>query len=109
MRTRREYIKLKYWIEILLMEDTRIVKAVYEYSKREYLTKCEYLTKRKHNWVSIIHQLVQKYGMEELWNDEDRIWNIPQESQDIEVIKKYWINTTYEIVQSKEERDWKIE
>ena len=64
MKTRREYMKMKYWINILLMQETRLVKKVYNHSKQEYLTK------KKRNWVRTIHQLVVKYDLHDIWRDE---------------------------------------
>ncbi len=64
LQTRREYAKLKYWIGILLMEETRLVKQVYNHSRIKFVTQ------RKNNWVKIIYQLIQKYGLQTLWNDE---------------------------------------
>ena len=37
MGARRDYLKLKYWLKILFMSDTRLVKKVYQHSKEEYL------------------------------------------------------------------------
>jgi len=53
LRTRRDFARLKYWIQILLMNDTRIVKRVYNESKSLYLTLC------KNNWCKSIHKLVK--------------------------------------------------
>ena len=64
LQTRREYAKLKYWVGILLMEETRLVKQVYNQSRIEFVTR------NKSNWVKIIYQLTHKYGLQRIWNNE---------------------------------------
>ena len=64
LRTRRDFVKLKYWIQILLMKGTRLVKRVYHESK------CLYMTRGKKNWCKSIYKLVCKYNLNDLWKDE---------------------------------------
>ena len=75
MVTRRDYKKLSYWINILLMEDTRLVKKVYRYSKDQYLRK------HKNNWTKTIHKLSKKFLLTDLWENESNVYNTPQEDQ----------------------------
>jgi len=82
MKTRREFIKLKYWIHIILMNESRLVKQIYNQSKKEYL---DYESK---NWTANIHRLVVKYNLEYLWNNEESVIN--KEVKDIQGYKKYW-------------------
>src|SRR6185436_15448010 len=37
LKTRREYCKLKYWLRLLMMNNNRLVKKVYQTSKEQYL------------------------------------------------------------------------
>src|SRR5277367_966614 len=62
LRTRREFIKLVYWIGILMMDESRLVKAVYKHSKHLYTTS---LATRNvaSNWTKTIHQLVIRYDL----------------------------------------------
>jgi hypothetical protein len=39
LSTRRNFIKLKYWLSILLMEETRLVKQVYTHSMNQFVNK----------------------------------------------------------------------
>ena len=39
LSTRREFLMLKYWIGLLLMNEERLVKAVYKQSKRVYISE----------------------------------------------------------------------
>jgi len=68
LSTRRHFLALKYWIRVLLMSDSRLVKRVYRQSKKEYIFR------NRGNWAKYIHKLVQKYAVEELWSDESKVW-----------------------------------
>jgi len=85
------------------MEESRLVKKVYIQSKKEYIFR------HKVNWCKNMHKIVQKYGFEELWRDEDLVWNIPREDKSKEAVKKYWGNISFEKVGKGEEHDWKKE
>ena len=91
LQTRREYYKLKYWTRILLMDNNRLVKNVYDNSKEMYV----------HlgipNWCSKIHKIVIKYDMLDLWNDEKKI---------IQLSKQGWYEYLYKKVHQKEEEEW---
>ena len=51
---------LKYWIRVLLMEESRLVKRIYNHSRKEYLFR------HRNNWVKKVHNLVQKYDLMDL-------------------------------------------
>ena len=55
LRTRREFLKLKYWIKLTLMADTRLIRQVYK------LSRLAYEELRKNNWSSEIYVLIAKY------------------------------------------------
>jgi hypothetical protein len=103
LSTRREYIKLRYWVSILLMDDTRLVKAVYDHSKQEYTSK------NRNNWVKIVHQIVEKYGLNEIWDNEVAIRNEHNRHMTVEGIKKYWMRIIYKKIQDTEEIEWREE
>ena len=67
LKTRREYIKLRYWINILLMDESRLVKAVYNHSKHLFITR------KKNNLAKIIYQLTNKYNLQELSEGRDHM------------------------------------
>jgi hypothetical protein len=60
-------MKLKYWIRIVLMDESRLVKRVYKCSRDQYINY------RKQNWCSVIHRLVIKYNLLHLWKNEKEI------------------------------------
>src|SRR5271168_2709521 len=60
LSTRREFLMLKYWLGILLMKEERLVRAVYNQSKRENIYR------RRRKWVKKIHFLVCKYSLDYL-------------------------------------------
>jgi hypothetical protein len=107
MSTRRNYIKLRYWVNILLMPETRLVKAIYNHSKLEYTIR------NKTNWTTTIHSLVcfQKYELTQLWVQEEAIHDhdIPQENVTIDAVRRYWLQKIYDKVHNIEEREWKVE
>mgnify|MGYP007051749178 CR=1 FL=1 len=64
LETRRELAKLNYWINILVMPETRLVKQVYNHSRTRFVTR------GTNNWTKVISYLVKKYGLQAIWNDE---------------------------------------
>jgi hypothetical protein len=92
LRTRRHFLMLKYWLGILVMGESRLVKTVYNQSKKEYVFR------HKSNWVKDIYKLVQKYGVENLWRDESLVWNIPVQEKSVDAVKKYWTKSLFEKV-----------
>ena len=89
MQTRREYIMLKYWINIVLMADTRLVKKIYHCSKQKYLLNP---ISQKNSLTAQFHVLIKKYHLDLLWLDEKRILNPErQQGQDQPFdVRKYW-------------------
>ena len=105
LRTRREYCKLKYWIRILLMNNTRLVKKVYNKSKEKYIRT------GTNNWCKIIHRLAIKYDLEAVWEDEKVIQQPPDEKKEESEItprrlKQRWTSYLYQKVQMIEEAAW---
>jgi hypothetical protein len=100
LRTRREFIKLKYWLRILLMKDSNLVKQIYRWSKDEYT---ENGTK---NWCETVHKSLTKYGLISLWNDENLIYKIENENPTQEKVKKYWLKHFYKTIHQVEEKEW---
>jgi len=95
LQARRDYCKLKYWIRILLMDDTRLVRNVYDMSRKTYLKK------GNRNWCYSIHRLAMKYGLVDLWDDENII-----HQGDATQLQKSWNTFIYKRVQEVEEKSW---
>jgi hypothetical protein len=108
MRTRREYMALKYWINILLMDDTRLVKEVYKHSK-ELCKRSLILKQRNESWVKGIYGLTERYKIYELWEDETLVTQPPdfKHERTPENLKRYWKKKLCEMVHNREEEDWK--
>jgi hypothetical protein len=100
LSTRRYFLMLKYWIGVLLLEDTRLVKRVYNQSRIEYTTR------NKNNWVKIIHRLVIKYDLIGIWNEEKNIRARP-EGGSLETAKKFLLKKVFVNIQRIEEEEWK--
>ena len=102
LSTRRYYLMLKYWIGLLFLGETRLVKRVYKQSRLEYTNK------NKSNWVKVIHGLAGKYGLMEIWNDEESVNNVIF-GRSVEARKKFWLKKVFEFIQGVEEQEWKTE
>jgi hypothetical protein len=104
MRTRRNFIKLKYWLRIVLMDDDKLLKKIYQDSKKEYLNKW------KNNWTATIHKILIKYNLEYLWKDETLVTSlegVEREDVSINGIRKYWTQVIQKEIQKEEEREWR--
>jgi hypothetical protein len=104
MKTRRDFIKLKYWINIVLMEESRLVKQIYQSSKAAYQSRWV------ENWSAAIHRLLLKYNLGHLWNDESIITNlegIEWEDRTIRGHRKFWVGIIKKKIQEEEEKEWK--
>ena len=94
LRTRRDFCKLKYWIKILTMDDTRLVRKIYRVSKHKYMSE------GTNNWCKMIHSLAAKYNLLDLWTDESLIHQHEENTRDI------WINIVFNKVQAVEQEQW---
>ena len=102
LQTRREFLKLKYWV--YLMEDTRLVRRVYQASRGLFMNQ------RVHNWCYEIYELVKKYGLGNLWENEDLIRHpvdIDAAIHSLPRIKQYWDTRLWNQVHLIEENAWK--
>jgi hypothetical protein len=104
LRTRRDFMKLKYWIKILLMDDSRLVKRVYRASKKAYMDQ------GTRNWCQVIHKLVIKYKLEDLWKDESAVLR-PAELEDAPDrntprIRRHWFRWIYKRMHEVEQEEW---
>jgi hypothetical protein len=102
LSTRRYYLMLKYWIGLLFLEATRLVKRVYDQSRIEYTVR------NKNNWIKVIHRLAMKYDLMSVWNEEKNI-RVRLEGGNIEAAKKFWIKKVFVNIQRVEEEEWKAE
>src|SRR6185503_4445197 len=104
LQARRDFLKLKYWIKLSLMNDSRLVRQVYLMSRDAYVNM------RKKNWCSGIHALAAKYNLRELWRNENLIKQpallAPQELTTVG-LRKYWEGVIWQRIQGVEEQEWK--
>ena len=100
LSARRHFLVLKYWIGILLMKEYRLVKKVYNQSKREFFFK------QKSNWVKDVYKLVQRYDLVSLWNNEDLVWDISREEKSLENVRKCWANIIFGKIGKVEREEW---
>ena len=104
LKTRREFLMLKYWIKLSIIEDTRLTRQVFKLSKEEFTRR------RRRNWCSKIYKLIVKYELHELWVNERLIRHpieLGVEDHTIPVLKKFWTKKLITQVQKIEERTWR--
>ena len=75
------------------MDDSRLVKRVYRASKEAYMDN------GTRNWCQVIHKLVLKYKLEDLWTDDRAVW-VPAELEDVTDvdaprIRRHWFRCIY--------------
>lgn len=97
LQTRRDYCKLKYWIKILMMDNTRLIRNIYNTSKQRYWID------GTSNWCRSIHILAKKYNLLNLWNDESRIY---QYQGDTLQLRQKWTNIIFEKIRTVEQEHW---
>jgi hypothetical protein len=102
LETRREFIKLKYWIKLSTMDDSRLVRQVYQLSREAYEKK------RKNNWCREIHLLLTKYDLLEYWEDETKLRNPGIDYGSTKKLREYWENWFQDYVRRKEEEGWRL-
>jgi len=83
--------------------ENRLVKQVYNQSKREYLRR------NRNNWVKHIHRLVQRYNLTELWEDEKRVWEGDGEDRSSTGRRKFWLRQIFKSIHRAEENEWRKE
>src|SRR6185436_15294636 len=67
LQARRDLQKLMYFFHLISIPDTRILKQAYRMSK---------WSPEKKSWGNSIRNILAKYDLSNLWNDENRIWNL---------------------------------
>ena len=103
MESRRDFIKLRYWIHLLLLADTRLVKEVYLMCKENFLKS------KSKNWACGMYRLVRKYNLEHLWEDEGAVFDVAAGCNTVPRIRKFWRNFIFRRVQEVEQVKWRLE
>ncbi len=105
LQGRRDLKKLIWWMNILTMEDSRLVKQVYFSSKRlnSYIDK--------NNWISSIKKILGKYELLTLWKDETKVFNLDGkgngEAKSPTDHKTFWKRYIKKIIYNYEEKQWR--
>lgn len=104
LQTRREFLKLKYWFKVCLMEDTRLVRRVYLASRELFMNQ------RVHNWCYEIYDLLKKYEMLNLWENENLIRfpvGMDALTRTLPRVMQYWVTRLRNQFHLIEEGAWK--
>jgi len=104
LSTRRKFMKLKYWIKLCLMDETRLVRKVYKLSREAYTTD------RKRNWCMEVHEMLVMYKLGHLWLDENLVKRPPEVNLNeytIPRLKKYWEGVLHRAMHQVEEERWR--
>src|SRR6187402_52297 len=102
MEACRDYNKLCYWIHLLLLDEARLTKKIYQHSKNVYQKT------NRNNWTKTIHELTKKYELSQLWEDEKEIFHVSG-TCDVKSLKKHWLHEIEMKVHRLESRKWKEE
>ena len=76
-------------VNILLMEEKRLVREVYNHSRREFEMR------NRNNWARTIHQILSKYALLELWENEQVIRNEIGENKSVQQVKAHWMRKIF--------------
>jgi hypothetical protein len=104
LKTRREFLMLKYWIKLSIIDDTRLVRQIYKISKEEFARR------RKSNWCSKIYKLTQKYQLHHIWRNEELIRHpaeLDAAEHTVPKLKQFWTKMLLTQVQKIEELNWR--
>ena len=101
LRSRRDLKKLIYFCHILSLPEERLLKQAYFMSRD---------SGRKVNWAGRIKKILAKYGLQAVWEDERKIWDLDgmgnggarNEMEHQRFIK----NFLYKQVLATEEKEW---
>ena len=85
------------------MEETRLVKMVYNHSKFLYISK------NTNNFANQIHQLAEKYSLQDIWYSEQKVREKSEELESIKAVKEYWFNIIHNNIHKKEEEHWLLQ
>ena len=80
----RDAKKLKYWIHLLTTDETRLVREVYQQSKEDCVER------KTRNWAYSIRELAQKYDLVDLWQDEEKVFEVPSNINTRAALIRYW-------------------
>ena len=103
MQTRRDFMKIKWWIQLIQMHPGRLSKKIYGNCRQIFLRT------RRNNFTKGIFKLAIKYDLLDIWNDEakvnrvDPVYNTPKKVLD------YWIWVIRHKMLKVEEKAWKQE
>ena len=64
---RRDFKKLSWWINVITLDSSRLVKQMYKHSKD---------FGKKSTWTGMIKGILDKYGLTFLWQDEKKIYDV---------------------------------
>jgi hypothetical protein len=93
MHGRRIMLRLRYWGRLVRMDDTRLVKQVYQRGKKRY---DEAKQGKWKNWSSYTHWLLQEVGLGDRWDEEE-----------VEDDQETWKKLVAEKVHAYEETKWR--
>jgi len=101
---RRNYKTLVYWMKIISLPNSRLIKHVYLYSK----SQCH----KKANWCANTKGIFIKYGLQEFWDDNKKVYNLDgnnnNNAPDIRHHINHWKNYVKKKILAFEENQWLV-
>jgi hypothetical protein len=99
---RRNYKKLVYWMHIITLPESRLLKHVYLASKSQ--------SGKKHNWYRRVGQIFTLYGLNDIWVDNQKVYNLDgkhnNDAQDMKHHQAFWKNYLRKTILNYEEKNW---
>src|SRR4051794_7982348 len=101
LQARRNYIKMKFWFNLMTLDNNLLRKKVYLITRDNG---------KKTSWASYIRQLLEQYTLSNLWDDPQSIFNIDghgnSESKSLKDHKNFWKSFIKSKIQLYEQKAW---
>ena len=104
LRTRRDFIMLQYWFQLISCPDDRILKQAYLMSKN-------FANVKKRNFASRCKRILFKYNLRNLWYNEQLVYNLDgknnNESKNLRNHKQFFEKYITKVIHGYEEHQWR--
>ena len=101
LRGRRDYKKLVFWFNLVMLDDSKLKKKVYIVTK---------LTGKDTCWAKSLRPILEFYGLDYLWSNEKLLLNLDGkgnlESKSISDHKRFWKRYIRGKIQNQEQKVW---
>ncbi len=104
---RRNYKKLMFWLHIVSLPNSRLLKHIYLASKVVIMKNTK---NKKANWATQVKEIFEYYGLNDFWTDPTRAYNLDGKNnngaQTIRQHKECWKRFVTKKIMEYEEKKW---